>query len=83
MRATAVCYVILRFDMLLQLFNPYNIISADMASQSAAKLEVACYIYCVPRDQHLSIDLSVHFFALLAAAAGFVYHTAAIVLATT
>ena len=43
-------------DLLLQLLNPYHTISAVTALQAAAQLEVACPIFCVLRDEHLSID---------------------------
>ena len=43
-------------DLLLQLLNPYHIISAVTALQAAAQLEVACPIFCVLRHEHLSID---------------------------
>ena len=61
--------------------------SAVTALQAAAQLEVACPIFCVLRDEHLSIDLPVYpFSGLLAAAAapGFVcYIAAAVLLAAT
>ena len=43
-------------QLLLQLLNPYHTISAITALQAAAQLEVACPIFCVLRDEHLSID---------------------------
>ena len=73
-RSTAVCSATFRRDQLLQLFSPYHTISAVTALQAAAHLEVACPIFCVLRDEHLSIDLSVYFSPglLAAAATGFV-----------
>ena len=58
-RSTAVCSATFRRDLLLQLLNPYHIISAVIALQAAAQLEVACLVFCVLRDEHLSIDRSV------------------------
>ena len=55
-RSTAVCSATFRRDLLLQLLNPYHTISAVTALQAAAQLEVACPIFCVLRDEHLSID---------------------------
>ena len=74
LQSTAVCSSTFRRDMLLQLLYPYHIISAVTALQAAAHLEVACPIFCVLRDEHLSIDLSVYFSPglLAAAATGFV-----------
>ena len=85
MRSTAVCSATFRRDLLLQLLNPYNITSAATALQAAAQLEVACPIFCVLRDEHLSIDLPVYPFSglLAAAAVGFVWYTAAKLLAAT
>ena len=84
-RSTAVCSANFRRDLLLQLLNPYRTISAVTALQAAAELEVTCPIFCVLRDEHLSIDLCVHFFSpgLLAAAVSFVCYTAATLLAAT
>ena len=45
-----------RRDLLLQLLNPYHIMAAVTALQAAAQLEVARPIFCVVRDEHLSID---------------------------
>ena len=59
-RSTAVCSATFRRDMLLQLY-PYHIMSAVTALQAAAQLDVACPIFCVLRDEHLSIDRPVHF----------------------
>ena len=56
-RSTAVCSVTFRGDLLLQLLNPHHIISAVTALQVATQLEVACPIFCVLRDEHLSICL--------------------------
>ena len=63
-RSTAVCSAAFRGDLLLQLLNPYHIISTVTALQAAAQLEVACPIFGVLRDEliHPSVDLSVHFF---------------------
>ena len=58
-RSTAVCSATVRRDLLLQLLNSYHTISAVTALQVAAQLEVACPIFCVLRDEHLSIDRSV------------------------
>ena len=55
-RSTAVCSATSRRDLLLQLLNPYHTISAVTTLQAAAELEVACPIFCVLRDEHLSID---------------------------
>ena len=63
----AVCSATSRRDLFLQLLNLYHIISAVTALQAAAQPEVPCLIFCVLRDEHLSIDLSVHFFASPAA----------------
>ena len=89
-RSTAVCSATFRRDLLLQLLNPRHTISAVTALQAAAQLEVACTIFCVLRlscvmNINLSIDLSVHLSPglLAAAAAGFVWYTAAILLAAT
>ena len=59
MRSTAVRSTTFRRDLLLQLLNPYHIISAVTALQTASQLEVACLLFCDLRDQHLSIDLSI------------------------
>ena len=81
-RWTAVCSASFHRDLLLQLLNPYNIISAVNALHAAAQLEVACLVFCVLRDEYLSIDRSVcPFFD--SPAAGFVCYTAAILLAAT
>ena len=45
-----------RRDMLLQLLNPCHIISTVTALQAGAQLGVACPIFCVLRDEYLSID---------------------------
>ena len=45
-----------RQDLLLHLLNPYHIISAVTALQAAAQLEDVYLIFCVLRDEHLSID---------------------------
>ena len=84
-RSIEVCSATFRRDLLLQLLNPYHTISAVTALQAAAQLEVACPTFCVLRDEHLSIDLPVHFSPglLAAAAAGFVCYTAAILVAAT
>ena len=55
-RSTAVCSATFRRDVLLQLLNPCHTISAVIALQAGAQLEVARPIFCVPRDEHLSID---------------------------
>ena len=88
MRSTTVCSATFRRDLLLQLLNPYHTISAVTALQATAQLEVACPIFCVPRDERLSIDRPVcPFFAwpatIASPAAGVVGYTAAILLATT
>ena len=87
-RSTAVCSATFRRDPLLQLLNPYHTISTVTALHAAAQLEVACPIFCVLCNEHISIvsiDLYVHFSpGLLAArAAGFVCYTAALLLAAT
>ena len=51
-----VCSATFRRDLLLQLLNLYHVNSAVIAPQAAAQLEVACLIFCVLRDEHLSID---------------------------
>ena len=56
MRSIAVCSATFNRDLLGQLLNPYHKISAVTAFQAAAQLEVACPIFCVLRDEHLSID---------------------------
>ena len=56
MRLTAVRAATFRRDLLLHLLNPYDIISAVIVLQDTAELEVACPIFCVLRDEHLSID---------------------------
>ena len=53
---STVCSATFRRDLLLQFLNPYHIISAVTDPQAAAQLEVACSIFCVLRDEHLSID---------------------------
>ena len=84
-RSTAVRSATFRRGLLIQLLNPYNIISAVILLQAAAQLEVACPIFCVLRDEHIyiSIALSVNFLPVLlaAAAAGFVCYTSAVLLA--
>ena len=45
-----------RRDLLLQLLNPYYIISAVVVLQAAAQLKVTCPFFFVRRDEHLSID---------------------------
>ena len=55
-RSTAVRSATFCRDLLLQLLNPYHTISAITSHQAAAQLEVACPIFCVLRDEHLSID---------------------------
>ena len=55
------CPATIRRDLLLELLNPYHIMSAVTALEAAAQLEVACPIFCVLRDEHLSIDRPVHF----------------------
>ena len=74
-----------RRDLLPQLLNPYHTIHVVTALQAAGQREVTCPIFCVLRDEHLLIDLSIHFsLGLLGdAAAGFVWYTAAILLAAT
>ena len=57
-RSTAVCSATFRRDLPLQLLNPYHIITAVNVLQAAAQLEVACLIFCVLRDERLSIDRS-------------------------
>ena len=54
-RSIAVCSAPFRRDLLLQLLNPYHTISAVTALQAADQLKVACLIFCVLRDEHLSI----------------------------
>ena len=58
-RSTVMCSATFRRDLLLQLLNPYHIISAVIALQAAAQLVVACPFFCVLRDEHLSIDRSI------------------------
>ena len=73
-----------RRDLLLQLLNPYHIMAAVTALQAAAQLEVACPVFCILSNKHLSIDRPVcPFFAWPAAVAGFVCYTAATLLAAT
>ena len=55
-RSTVMCSATFRRDLLLQLLNPYHTIAAVTALQAAAELEVACPIFGVLRDEHLSID---------------------------
>ena len=55
-RSTTVCSATFRRDLLLQLLDPYHTISAVTALQAAAQLKVACLLFCVLRDEHLSID---------------------------
>ena len=55
-RSTAVCSATFRRDLLRQLLNPYHTIPAVTALQAAAQLVVACPIFGVLRDEHLSID---------------------------
>ena len=57
-QSTAVCSATFRRYPLLQLLNPYHIITAVNVLQAAAQLEVACLIFCVLRDERLSIDRS-------------------------
>ena len=85
-RSTAVCSATFRRGLLLQLLYPCHTISAVTALQAAAQLVVACPIFCVLRDEHLSIDRPVcPFFppGLLAAPASFVCYKAATLLAAT
>ena len=83
-RSTAVRSATFRRDLLLQLLNPNHIISAVTALQAAAQLEVACPVFCILSNKHLSIDRPVcPFFAWPAAVAGFVCYTAATLLAAT
>ena len=83
-QSTAVCFATFCGDLLLQLLNPYHIISAVTALEAAAQLEGACP-FCVLRDEHLSIDRPVNVSPALltAGAGGFVCYTAAIPLAAT
>ena len=62
-----------------------NTVSAVTTLQAAVQLEVACFIFCILRDKHLSIDRPVSPFFRLAspAAAGFVCYIAAILLVAT
>ena len=55
-RSTVVCSATFRQDLLFQLLNPYHTISGVTVFQVAAQLEVAYPIFCVLRDEHLSID---------------------------
>ena len=55
-RSTVVCSATFRQDQLLHLLNPYHTISVVTALQADALLEVACPVFCVLRDEHLSID---------------------------
>ena len=55
-QSTAVCSATFRRDLLLQLLNPYHTISTVTALQAAAQLEVACPVFCVLRNEHVSID---------------------------
>ena len=61
--STAVCSTTFRQDLLLQLLNPYHILSAVTALQAATQLEVACLLFCVLRDDHplIAIHRPVHF----------------------
>ena len=71
MRSTAVRSATVRRDLLLQLLNPYYIISAVVVLQAAAQLKVTCPFFLSDvMSIYLSIDLSVHLFSpgLLAAA---------------
>ena len=62
-------------DLLLLLLNPYHIISTVTALQASAQPEVTC-LFCVLRDEHLSIDRPVcPFLSSPTAAAGFVCYT--------
>ena len=76
-----------RRDLLPQLLNPSHTIHAATAVevQAPGQRELTCPIFCVLRDEHLLIDLSIHFSPGLLgdAAAGFVWYTAAILLAAT
>ena len=45
-RSTAVCSATFRRDLLLQLLNPYHIMSAVTALEAAAQLEVVSYFLC-------------------------------------
>ena len=86
MRSTAVCSATFRRDLLRQLLNPYHTIPAVTALQAAAQLVVACPIFGVLRDEHLSVDRPVcPFFSpgLLTAAASFDCYNAATLLAAT
>ena len=81
-RSTGVCSATFRRELLLQLLNPYHIISVVTALQAAAQLEIACPFFLVLRDEHLCIDRPVRpIFAWPAAAGSFVCYTAAIRLA--
>jgi len=55
-RSTAVSSATVRRDLPLQLVNIYQTISAVTALQATAQLEVARSIFCVLRDEYLSID---------------------------
>ena len=50
------CPATIRRDLLLQLLNSYDKISAVTALQATTQLEVACPIFRLLRDDHLSID---------------------------
>ena len=80
MCSTAVCSTTFRQDLLLQLLNPYHILSAVTALQAATQLEVACLLFCVMRDKHLAIPRPVRF---ASPAAGIVCYTTAMFLAAT
>ena len=78
-RSTAGRSATFRRDLLLQLLNPYHIISAVTVLQAAAQLEIAYLILWVLCDEHPSICLSNFSPRLLLA--GFVCYSAAIRLA--
>ena len=78
--STAVCSTTFRQDLLLQLLDPYHILSAVTALQAATQLEVACLLFCVMRDKHLAIPRPVRF---ASPAAGIVCYTTAMFLAAT
>ena len=64
MRSTTACSATFRRDLLLQLLNRYQTLSAVTAVQAAAQLAVARPIFMSSvMNTYLSIDPSVRFFA--------------------
>ena len=85
-QSTAVCSATFRRDLLLQLFNPYHIpgnLRRHRSPSHRPARDCVFTLFCVLRDEHLSIDRPVcPFFAWPTAAAGFVCYAAVILLAT-